>query len=115
MYDNQSGVAADEPVHVGSESELEALIDDDGIVLVDYYADWCGPCKMLEPAIERLAAETPATIAKVDVDEQQAIAAMAGIQGVPTLELYVDGREVKRLVGVHAEDELRTLIEQYAA
>ena len=115
MYGNESGVAAEEPIHVDGESELEALIDGDGVVLVDYYADWCGPCKMLEPAIERLAAETPATIAKVDVDEQQGIAATAGIQGVPTLELYVDGREVKRIVGVHGEDELRNLIETYAA
>jgi thioredoxin 1 len=106
------GSALSEPVHVTGVDHLEELTAS-GVVLVDFYADWCGPCKMLEPVVERIAAETEATVAKVDVDSQQALAAQYQVQGVPTLYLFAGGERVERLVGARDEATLRSLIEQY--
>jgi thioredoxin 1 len=102
-----------EPVHVESQSHLETLVADEGVVLVDFYADWCGPCKMLEPVVAEIAAETDATVAKVDIDELQALAQENGIRGVPTLLLYADGELAERMVGVQEKSSLVGLIEQH--
>ena len=103
-----------EPVHVTGPDHLDELIGDGGVVLVDFYADWCGPCKMIEPIVERVAAETDATVAKVDVDSQGALASRYQVQGIPTLYLFADGEQVERLVGAKDEGTLRSLVEQYA-
>jgi thioredoxin 1 len=100
-----------EPIHVDGES-LADLVDRHDVVLVDYYADWCGPCKMLEPTVESLAADG-VVVAKVDVDANQSLARERGIRGVPTLELYADGEQVERLSGVQDEGTLRTLVARY--
>ncbi|TQR21944.1 hypothetical protein C9J85_19490 [Haloferax sp. wsp5] len=81
-----------------AQDELDDAVADD-VVLVDFYADWCGPCKQLEPAVERIAAGTAATVAKVDIDANQQLAAKYGVRSVPTLLLFVDGEPVERLVG----------------
>jgi thioredoxin 1 len=102
-----------EPVHVSGPDHFEELIAEGGVVLVDFYADWCGPCQMLEPIVEELAAETSATVAKVDVDAQQALARKHQVQGVPTMQLYADGERVEQMVGVRQKPQLTGLIEQY--
>jgi thioredoxin 1 len=107
------GRSQPEPVHVTGPEHLDELVADGGVVLVDFYADWCGPCKMLEPVVERIAAETAATVAKVDVDSQQALASRYRVQGVPTLHLFADGELVEQLVGARDEGALRSLVEQY--
>jgi thioredoxin 1 len=103
-----------EPVHVDGGDELRELLDDHPLVLVDYHAEWCGPCKMLEPTVASLAADSPAVVAKVDIDDNQALARQQGVRGVPTLELYADGAQVEQVVGVKDEATLRSLVEQYA-
>ena len=103
-----------EPVHVDSESHFEELVADNRVVLVDFYADWCGPCKMLEPTVEEIAAETDATVAKVDVDEHQGLAQSHQVQGVPTLYLFVDGEPADRMVGVQEKADLVGKIEAAA-
>jgi len=108
------GQEAVEPVHVESEAHLNDLVDDRDVVLVDFYADWCGPCQMLEPVVESIAAETTATVAKVDVDAHQGLAREYGVQGVPTLFLFADGEPAERLVGMQDESRLRSLVEQHA-
>ena len=105
--------ARDEPVHVDGRADLDQLVGEGGVVLVDFYADWCGPCKMLEPTVATLAAETPATVAKVDVDTNQGLASQFGVRGVPTLVLFADGEQVEQVTGVRGEAELRSLIERY--
>ncbi|WP_254271070.1 thioredoxin [Haloarcula marina] len=102
------------PVHVESPVHFEEIVADEEVVLVDFYADWCGPCKMLEPTMETLAADTDAVVAKVDVDALQSLAQRHNVQGVPTLLLYVDGEVAERRVGVQDEGTLRTLVEQAA-
>lgn len=104
----------DEPIHVDSADHLEELVAEGGVVLADFYADWCGPCKMLKPIVEELAAETDATVAKVDVDRHQRLAQQYRVQGVPTMSLFADGEQVEQMVGVRQKDELQSLIEQHA-
>ncbi|MFP4626985.1 MAG: thioredoxin [Natronomonas sp.] len=103
-----------EPVHIGSGAELDSLVADEDVVLADFYADWCGPCKMLEPIVQSIAETTPATVAKVDVDANQQLAAQYGVRGVPTMVLFAGGETAERLVGVQDESRLRQLIDRYA-
>jgi thioredoxin 1 len=111
--DPNSAETPDEPVHVESQAHFEDLTGE-GVVLADFYADWCGPCKQLEPIVERVAANTPATVAKVDVDAHQALAGEYGVRGVPTMVLFSDGEVAERIVGVRGEDQLASLVENYA-
>ena len=104
----------DEPVHVESGSHLEELLSGHDVVLADFYADWCGPCEMLEPTVESVAASTPAAVAKVDIDAHQELAARYQVQGVPTLYLFVDGEPEDRMVGVQDEETLVEAIEAHA-
>ncbi|WP_254768604.1 thioredoxin family protein [Salinilacihabitans rarus] len=106
--------APDEPIPIEGGDHLESVVETHGVVLVDCYADWCGPCQMLEPTVEALAAETDAAVAKVDVDAHQTLARQLGVQGVPTLVLYADGEPVERLVGVQDRGTLEGLIDQFA-
>jgi len=103
-----------EPIAVDGKAELSDTTSAHGVVLVDFYADWCGPCQMLEPVVETVAAETAATVAKVDVDANQELAAEYGVRGVPTLLLFADGEPVERLVGMQDEAQLRAVIGEYA-
>ncbi|MFH5797193.1 thioredoxin [Haladaptatus sp. CMAA 1911] len=109
-----NGETAEQPVHVESEPQFRELTEAGGIVLVDFYADWCGPCKMLEPALETVAAQTDAVVAKVNIDQHQPLAQRHGVRGVPTLQLYADGEPVKRLVGMQDEAALTDLVERFA-
>ena len=99
-----------EPIAVEGGADLRSAADEYGVVLVDFYADWCGPCQMLEPVVERIAEETDATVAKVDVDANQQLASEYGVRGVPTMVLFADGKPVERLVGMQDESKLRNLI-----
>ncbi|MFC7138309.1 thioredoxin [Halosimplex aquaticum] len=110
--DGAGGDTPDEPIHVEDGSHFEEVVAD-GVVLVDFYADWCGPCKMLEPIVDDIAATTDATVAKVDVDAHQGLAREYGVQGVPTMFLFVDGEAAERRVGVQDEGALRDLIAQH--
>ncbi|WP_299269567.1 thioredoxin [Halorientalis sp.] len=102
-----------EPLHINGQSQLDEVVAEHDVVLTDFYADWCGPCQMLEPVVERLAAETDATVAKVDVDANQQLASAYGVRGVPTLILFADGEQVEEIVGVQGEEQLRSLIGRY--
>jgi len=103
----------DDPVHVESVEQFSELTSGDGVVLVDFHADWCGPCKMLEPVVASVAENTPATVAKVDVDDHQGLASQYGVRSVPTLVLFADGRQVEQLVGMQDEENLTQLVERH--
>ncbi|WP_123538439.1 thioredoxin [Halosimplex salinum] len=103
-----------EPISVDGTEELTETVTEHDVVLADFYADWCGPCQMLEPVVETVAAETDATVAKVDVDANQQLAAEYGVRGVPTLVLFADGQPVERLAGMQDEARLRSVIEAHA-
>lgn len=103
----------DEPVAVEGSGEFQQVVADHDVVLVDFHAEWCGPCQMLAPIVEDIAAETAATVAKVDIDSNQGLAAEYGVRGVPTLLLFVDGEQVERLVGMQQKPRLEQLIESH--
>ena len=86
-------------------------------VVVDFYADWCPPCRMMEPAVEKLAGEFAGKVkfGKLNVDDNQEIAIRYSVMGIPTLGLFRDGKLVDRLVGYPgAADPIRTWIEKGA-
>ena len=81
-------------------------------VLVDFWAEWCGPCRMLTPTIDELANELSgqAKVGKVNVDENPAIAERYGIRGIPTLILFKGGEVVEQVVGVQSKDALKGMV-----
>ena len=85
-----------------------------GVALVDFWAEWCGPCKMQLPIIEEFSSEMEgkATVGKVNVDEQLELAQSFGIQSIPTLILFKDGKPIKKLVGLHSKESLYEEVNQ---
>lgn len=81
----------------------------EGPVLVDFWAEWCMPCKMQGPAIDKLAAEGY-QVGKVNVDEEGALAAAYGVMSIPTLIIFKDGKEADRMVGLQSKDALANKI-----
>jgi thioredoxin 1 len=104
-----------EPIQLSDPDEFDALVAEYDVVLVDFYADWCGPCQMMEPAVEAVAADTDAAVVKVDVDVHQSLAAEYGVQGIPTLLVFADGELADRMVGAQTEDALTDAIAAHAA
>ena len=83
------------------------------IVVVDFWAEWCGPCRMMGPIVEELAAETEGVVfAKVNVDENPDPIRELGIASIPTLVLYKDGWPVDRVIGLQSKEALRTWIDR---
>ena len=81
--------------------DFEALIKE-GDVIVDFFATWCGPCKMLSPVLEEIALKFPRIkVVKVDIDKFDNLTRSHGIMSVPTMEVYIDGTLVKKEVGYH--------------
>jgi thioredoxin 1 len=85
-------------------------------VLVDFWAQWCGPCRMLAPTIEAIAEEhsDAVSVVKLNVDENPTTAAVYGIKGIPTLIFFSDGNEVERIVGVVSKDAIVRTIAKHA-
>lgn len=100
------------PVEVESQTHFEEVTSAHDPVLVDCYADWCGPCQMMEPTIDAIAAESEAAVVKVDVDRHQRLAQQLGAQGVPTLVVFADGKPVERVVGAQDRATLDQLLSQ---
>ncbi|WEG73747.1 thioredoxin [Vagococcus intermedius] len=86
----------------------------EGVTLVDFWAPWCGPCRIQGPIIDEMAEEmTDVTFAKMDVDENPATATQFGIQSIPTLLIKKDGEVVETLMGVHRKEQLATVLNKY--
>jgi thioredoxin 1 len=83
-----------------------------GVTLVDFYADWCGPCRRIAPVIEELASEMhgKATIAKLDIEQAQKTTASFQVMSIPTLILFKDGKEKQRIVGLTDKENLKRMI-----
>lgn len=101
----------DNLVHLSDENFQSEIAS--GVTLVDFHATWCGPCRMITPIVEQLAGmlQGKAKIAKVDIDQSQETTSALQITSVPTLILFKDGKEVKRVVGVKDLDYLLNLVQ----
>ena len=88
----------------------------EGVALVDFWADWCPPCKALGPAIDQLAADRDdALVAKVDVDDNKTLARSLGVSSIPTVIVFKDGREFERLVGLRQINEYHRALDEALA
>ena len=93
--------------HVNSEN-FEEKVNSGKITLVDFFATWCGPCKMLGPVLEQVADEVKekANIVKLDIDESLDLAKQFGVMSVPTMVIFKDGKEVDRIVGLRQKGQI---------
>jgi len=93
----------------------QEVLNSDLPVLVDFYADWCGPCKIIAPIIEELAAEYEGKvkIGKINVDEEQNSSKKYKVMSIPTLIFFKDGEQVDKLVGVSSKDQLVEKLESF--
>lgn len=107
-------VADTGPLHVGDGDYEEKILRAPLPALVDFWAPWCGPCRMVAPAIEELAAEYAgrAVIAKVNTDEHQEWARRLGIRGIPTLIFFKNGQEVDRIIGAVPKQAIQARLDR---
>jgi thioredoxin 2 len=100
------------PLLLNDDTFARTLAESDVPVLVDFYADWCGPCKMMAPSVDQLARENVGTaiIAKLDTDRSQRTAGGFGIRGIPTSILFLRGKEIARQVGAVPKSGLDALL-----
>ena len=91
----------------------EVINSTDNIVLVDFWAPWCGPCKMLTPTLESVANESEDVIlAKINVDENAEIAASYGVRNIPSVFVFIGGEQVDKFVGVKNKDDILSIVEK---
>lgn len=101
-------------VHTNSGS-FDKVINQDVPVLVDFWAPWCGPCKMLGPVLEQVEGELggKAVVAKLNVDDEQDIAIRFGVSSIPTMIVFKKGEAVDRAVGFMSKDRVKAILERH--
>ncbi len=95
--------------YIKSEKEFDEVIQKDKVI-VDFYAEWCGPCKMLSPILDKVSKELSLDTYKVNVDDVEEVARRYGIMSIPTVMIFSKGEEVRKHVGFMEEEELKEFV-----
>ncbi|MCH9616959.1 MAG: Thioredoxin [Chlamydiia bacterium] len=96
-----------------NQSEFEEAIGADEVVVVDFYAEWCGPCKMLKPILEEVSNEN-VTVYSVNVDENKDLSTKYQISSIPTVLLFKGGKQIDQFVGLKEKEEILALVKGHA-
>ncbi|WP_336325407.1 thioredoxin family protein [Halovenus sp. HT40] len=96
------------------DDDIDAIVRDGGLTLVEFYTEWCGSCQQMTPILERIAADTDATVLTIDVESNLETAIEFGAQSTPTIVLFADGRPVTQRRGAQTEQLLRDLVAEYS-
>lgn len=101
--------------HITDSSFDQDVLQSQKPVLVDFWAEWCAPCRMIAPVIDQVASDfiSNATVVKLNVDDNTATAQRYGIKGIPTLILFSQGKEVERVVGATSKESITRMMEKY--
>jgi len=104
-------------IYVKNTQEFDDLLAKEKLLLVDFWATWCGPCRMIAPVIDQIAEQFAGkvTVAKVDTDENQELAIRYGIQTIPTVMIFKDGQNVAKEIGVKPLKSFVNLLEKHTA
>ncbi len=103
-------------IHAKNDSFQQEVLDYKGVVLVDFYADWCGPCKVVAPILEELSESIPdVKFIKINVDENQELAAKYSVFSIPTFLIFKDGAVKNQFVGAHSKESFESEIEKVRA
>ena len=98
-------------INVSSKNFETEVLNSEKTVLIDFYADWCGPCKMLSPVVEQFANENEnIKVVKINVDDEQDLAIKYGVMSIPTLVVIKNGQEVNRSVGLVSKDDILNIV-----
>ena len=99
-------------LHINRESFEKIIAQDGKTVLVDFWATWCGPCRMIAPVLEEVARERPdVTVCKVDVDEERELALEYGVSSIPTLLVFRDGKVVNQSIGAMPKERILAMLQ----
>ena len=101
-----------EVIKLNSENFQKEVMESEKIVLIDFYADWCGPCKMMSPIVDEIASEVHETVkvCKLNVDESQDLAVEYDVMSIPTLIIFKNGRVVNTLIGLKDKEEILNIL-----
>ena len=98
-------------VHITKDNFNTEVLQSDRTVLLDFWASWCGPCRMVSPVVDEIADErSDILVGKVNVDEQRELAAQFGVMSIPTLVVLKTGKEVQRSVGARPKSQIRAML-----
>lgn len=100
---------ATEILEISNESEFDEILENNDRVFADFYADWCGPCQMMEETVEAVSETVDTTVVKIDIDAHPQVAARFDVSSIPTFIGFNDGTPDGRLIGMQDEDSLRQL------
>ena len=97
-------------LHINTK-QFNELKNSDKTILLDFYADWCGPCRMVAPILEEIAAEKPdITVAKINVDDEPSLAAAFGVASIPTLVVMQNGKVLQSAVGARPKEQILSML-----